>query len=107
MGLCGLALAWFRDAPLMGEAASAVVAVIAGLAALVFAVLAVATVLRARCHPEVWADDRRHPVQHTLVAALPLSLTLLAVTWLVVLVRVMGTLLAPEMVVSMQPVPAG
>ena len=78
MGLCGLALAWFRATPLMGEAATAVSAGVAVLAAVAFAVLALATVLRARRHPEAWAEDRRHPVRHTLVAALPISLILLA-----------------------------
>jgi tellurite resistance protein len=78
MGLCGLALAWFRATPLMGAAATAVAAVVGSLAAAAFAVLAAATLLRARRHPEAWAEDRRHPVRHTLVAALPISLILLA-----------------------------
>jgi tellurite resistance protein len=143
MGLCGLALAWFRATPLMGEAATAVAAVIAGLAALVFAVLAVlavATVLRARRHPQAWVEDRRHPVRPTQVAALPISLILLAslatltlrlatpggalavlgllllaVSSLVVLALVMGTmrglhegtLLAPETLASIQPLAVG
>jgi tellurite resistance protein len=78
MGLTGLSLAWYRATPLMGEAATAVAAVLGGLAALVFVVLAAATVLRGRRHPEAWAEDRRHPVRHTFVAALPISLILLA-----------------------------
>lgn len=78
MGLCGLALAWHRAVPLMGEAADLAAAVIGVVAALVFAALAVATVLRGLRHPEAWAEDRRHPVRHTFVATLPIGLILLA-----------------------------
>jgi tellurite resistance protein len=35
-------------------------------------------VLRARRHPEAWAEDRRHPVRHTFVATLPIAMILLA-----------------------------
>lgn len=78
MGLAGLALAWHRAEPRMGEAAGAVAWVLGGLAAAVFAVLAAATVLRGRRHPAAWAEDQRHPVRHTFVAALPVSVILLA-----------------------------
>ncbi|MBL0087387.1 MAG: SLAC1 anion channel family protein [Ideonella sp.] len=78
MGLSGLALAWHRAVPLMGEAAGVAAMGIGALAGLVFAVLAVATVLRAQRHPEAWADDRRHPVRHTFIAALPIAIILLA-----------------------------
>ena len=78
MGLTGLSLAWHRAAPLMGSGADAVAGVLGVLAATVFVLLALATVLRGRRHPEAWADDRRHPVRHTLVATLPISLILLA-----------------------------
>ncbi len=74
MGLTGLALAWHRAAPLMGEAATA----LAGLAALAFVLLAAAAVLRWQRHPEAWSEDLRHPVRHSFVAALPISLLLLA-----------------------------
>ncbi len=43
-----------------------------------FVVLAVATVVRVLRHPEAWAEDRRHPVRHTFVAALPIAVILLA-----------------------------
>jgi tellurite resistance protein len=47
MGLTGLALAWHRATPLMGEMAGAGASLVIGaLAFVVFAVLAVATVLR-------------------------------------------------------------
>jgi DNA-binding FrmR family transcriptional regulator len=78
MGLCGLALAWHRATPLMGEMAGAAALVIGALAALVFVVLAVATVARMQRYPEAWAEDLRHPVRHPFVAALPISLILLA-----------------------------
>ena len=78
LGLCGLALAWHRALPMMGEPALGASRLIGALAALVFAALAVATLLRARQHPEAWAEDRRHPVRHTFVATLPASLILLA-----------------------------
>jgi tellurite resistance protein len=78
MGLCGLALAWHRATPLMGEMAGAAALVIGALAALVFAVLAVATVVRMQRYPEAWAEDLRHPVRHPFVAAMPISLILLA-----------------------------
>ncbi len=78
MGLTGLSLAWHRAAPLMGGGAEAVASVLGALAAAVFAVLVLATVLRGQRHPEAWAEDRHHPVRHTLVAALPISLILLA-----------------------------
>jgi hypothetical protein len=46
MGLCGLALAWYRAVPLMGDMAGAAALAIGGLAALVLVALAAATVLR-------------------------------------------------------------
>ena len=76
MGLAGLALAWHRAAPLMGQAASAVAAALGVLAPLGLAGLAVATVLRGLNHAEAWAEHRRHPVRHTFVATLPIALLL-------------------------------
>ncbi|MBX3638790.1 MAG: C4-dicarboxylate ABC transporter, partial [Rubrivivax sp.] len=78
MGLAGLALAWHQAARQMGEAAEGIALVLAGVAALVFAALAAATMLRGLHHAEAWAEDRRHPVRHTFVATLPISLILLA-----------------------------
>jgi tellurite resistance protein len=40
--------------------------------------LLAATVVRSRRHPEAWAEDRRHPVRHTFIATLPISMILLA-----------------------------
>ena len=78
MGLCGLALAWHRAVPLMGDMAGTVSALIGAAAALVFAALALATVVRGRRHPDAWAEDRKHPVRHTFIATLPIGMILLA-----------------------------
>lgn len=78
MGLAGLALAWHRATPLMGELATGVALVVAALTGLVFVALAAATLWRWRAHPEAWAEDRRHPVRHTFVATLPISMIVLA-----------------------------
>jgi tellurite resistance protein len=78
MGLSGLALAWHRASPLMGEAATAAALGTGVLAAAVFAALVVGGVLRWRRHREAWAEDFRHPVRHTFVAAMPIALLLLS-----------------------------
>lgn len=78
MGLCGLALAWHRAQPLLGDSAAAAALAIGALATAAFLVLAVATALRGWRHPEAWAEDRRHPVRHTFIAALPIAVLLLA-----------------------------
>jgi tellurite resistance protein len=78
MGLCGLSLAWHRATPLMGDGAGAVSLVVGTAAALVFVLLALATLRRARRHPDAWAEDLRHPVRHSFVATLPIGMLLLA-----------------------------
>lgn len=78
MGLAGLALAWHRALPAMGETAGHVSLVIASAAALAFALLLGASLLRARRHREALREDFTHPVRHPFVAALPISLLLLA-----------------------------
>lgn len=78
MGLCGLALAWHRAAPLMGELAGAVAMVTGAAAAAVFLLLAAGALLRWQRHREAWFEDLRHPVRHPFVAAMPISLLLLA-----------------------------
>ncbi len=78
MGLTGLALAWHRAQPLMGEVAGRVAWGVGLLGAAVFGVLALATLLRGWRHADAWAEDCRHPVRHTFIAAMPISLILLA-----------------------------
>lgn len=78
MGLGGLSLAWHRAAPLMGEMADGISLVLGLVAAGVFALLLLATLVRLQRHPEAWAEDRKHPVRHTFIATLPLSMMLLA-----------------------------
>ena len=78
MGLCGLALAWRQAVTLMGEMASGFSIVVGLVALVVFVLLAVASVLRMVRHPQAWAEDRAHPVRHAFMAAMPVSLILLA-----------------------------
>ncbi|WP_338416492.1 SLAC1 anion channel family protein [uncultured Sphaerotilus sp.] len=78
MGLCGLSLAWLRAAPLMGEVTGSIAAVLGGLAALVFLALAAASAMRLLRHPDAWRDDHAHPVRHTFLATMPVSLILLS-----------------------------
>ncbi len=80
MGLAGLSLAWHRAAPAMGPAAGTASLGLALLAAAVFVVLALATLLRIQRHPEAWAEDLKHPVRHTFLAALPIALILIVTT---------------------------
>lgn len=78
MGLAGLSLAWHRAVPLMGDGAGAAAMVIGALAAAVFVLLLVLTAWRGFSHAEAWAEDRRHPVRHTFIAALPIAALLVA-----------------------------
>lgn len=78
MGLAGLSLAWHRATPILGEMAGAGAMVVGGLAALVFLGLAVLSQQRRQRYPEAFAEDLKHPVRHAFVAAVPVSLILLA-----------------------------
>ncbi|HJV59834.1 MAG TPA: SLAC1 anion channel family protein, partial [Albitalea sp.] len=78
MGLSGLALAWQRATPFMGDLAGAGALVLGGVAALVFVLLAGLSLLRWQRYPQALADDLKHPVRHAFVAAVPVSLILLA-----------------------------
>ncbi|NJD89807.1 MAG: C4-dicarboxylate ABC transporter [Betaproteobacteria bacterium] len=78
MGLTGLALAWHRAVPAMGEMAGGISLVISLAAAIVFLALAIASIARARRFPEAFREDFAHPVRHPFVAAIPISLILLA-----------------------------
>lgn len=78
MGLAGLTLAWLSAAPVLGEVATGIGLALALLAALLFVVLAGASLRRWQRHPQALADDLKHPVRHAFVAAVPVSLLLLA-----------------------------
>ena len=78
MSLAGLAIAWARAAPLLGEMATAGALVLAGAAALLFVALLVLSWIRWQHYPEALAGDLKHPVRHAFIAALPVSLILLA-----------------------------
>ncbi|MFT3778860.1 MAG: C4-dicarboxylate ABC transporter [Ottowia sp.] len=78
MSLCGLALAWNRAVPVLGDLAGAAALVLAGVAALAFAALALLSLLRWQHHGDAVAADWAHPVRHAFFAAIPVSLLLLA-----------------------------
>lgn len=78
MGLSGLTLAWHNAAGVLGDMADGIALVLALLSALVFGVLLVASIMRWQRYPAALAEDLRHPVRHAFVAALPVSLLLLA-----------------------------
>lgn len=78
MGLCGLSLAWHRAVPAMGEMAGGIALVVAVAAAVVLAALLAASIVRARRHPEAFREDFSHPVRHPFVAAIPISVILVA-----------------------------
>ncbi|MBS0306077.1 MAG: C4-dicarboxylate ABC transporter, partial [Proteobacteria bacterium] len=73
MGLSGLAMAWHRAAPLLGDTADAVSLALGVLAAAVFVALVLAGLVRLQRHREAWVEDLRHPVRHAFVAAIPIS----------------------------------
>lgn len=78
MGLSGLTLAWHNAAGVLGDMATGIALVAGLLSALVFGVLLVASWLRWQRYPAALAEDFKHPVRHAFVAALPVSLLLLA-----------------------------
>jgi tellurite resistance protein len=78
MGWTGLALAWLRAQPLMGDMAGAIALVAGTVAGATFLALGVATVLRMKRHPEAVLADHTHPVRYGFIATLPPSLILMA-----------------------------
>lgn len=78
MGLCGLALAWRSAQGLLGDMAGMFSLLIGLLALLVAGVLLVASVIRWQRYPLALAEDLKHPVRHAFIAAVPVSLLLLA-----------------------------
>ncbi len=78
MGWSGLAQAWIRSTPLLGEQALGIGLVAAAFALLVFVLLCAASLVRWWAHPLAVLADMRHPVRHAFMAALPISMLLLA-----------------------------
>ena len=77
MGWSGLALAWHRAAPVMGEMAGGVSLVAGAFALLVFVALLIALLLRWQRHAPAVREDMNHPVRHAFFAAIPISALLL------------------------------
>ena len=78
MGWSGLAQAWLRSTPVLGDEALGIGLVAAGFALIVFVLLCAASLVRWWAHPLAVLADVRHPVRHAFMAALPISMLLLA-----------------------------
>ena len=78
MGLAGLSLAWHRAVPMMGDMAGMLSGVLGAAALALLVALLLAAALRWQRHPQAWHEDLQHPVRHAFVAALPVSLILVA-----------------------------
>lgn len=78
MGLSGLALAWHNATPLLGGLAATVAQGLGWLTAGVALVLAALSLIRWQRYPQAAREDLTHPVRHVFVAAMPISLILLA-----------------------------
>ena len=77
MGWSGLALAWHRATPALGDMAAGISLVAGAIAMLVFALLAAALLLRWQRHHAAVREDLQHPVRHAFFAAIPISALLL------------------------------
>jgi tellurite resistance protein len=78
LGWCGLALAWHRAQAGFGPVAELVALGCTVFAALIFVAVSGASVVRANRHRAALDADLAHPVRHAFVAALPVSIILLA-----------------------------
>ena len=78
MGWSGLAQAWLRSTPLLGDEALGIGLVAGAFALMVFVLLCAASLVRWWAHPLAVLADLRHPVRHAFMAALPISMLLLA-----------------------------
>jgi tellurite resistance protein len=78
MGWCGLATAWLRATELLGDTALGLGLVASLIAGLIFGLLGLACMVRLQAHPQAVQADLKHPVRHAFMAALPISLMLLA-----------------------------
>lgn len=77
MGWCGLALAWHRAEPMLGEPAAWFAAAAGTFALSLFVALGLLSMLRASRHPAAFAADLAHPIRRGFLAAVPISLLLL------------------------------
>jgi len=78
LGWCGLSQAWLRATHAFGDMALGL-GLVGGIVALsLFSLLCIASVVRLTVHPEAVAADLRHPVRHAFMAAVPVSILLLA-----------------------------
>ncbi len=71
LGLCGLGMAWNRIT------IPSIPVLIGTLACAIFVALAGASLLRIHRHRDAWHADLRHPVRHTFVATMPISVLVL------------------------------
>lgn len=71
LGLCGLGMAWNRTT------IPSIPVLIGALACAVFVALAGASLLRIHRHRDAWQADLRHPIRHTFVATMPISVLVL------------------------------
>jgi tellurite resistance protein len=78
LGWCGLSLAWLRATDILGEQALGLGLVAALMGVLIFVTLCIACVWRLHAHPEAVLADMRHPIRHAYMAALPISMILMA-----------------------------
>lgn len=78
MSVAGLALAWLRAVPVLGELAGAGALVLALLAALAFGALVLFSCIRWQVQGQSVADELAHPARHAWLGTVPLSLLLLA-----------------------------
>jgi len=77
MGWSGLALAWHRATPALGDMAAGISLVAGAFALLVFVLLAAGLLLRWQRHHAAVHEDLQHPVRHAFFAAIPISALLL------------------------------
>ena len=78
MGWSGLAQAWLRSTPLLGDEGLGMGLVAGAFALVLFVLLCAASLVRWWAHPLAVLADLRHPVRHAFMAALPISMLLLA-----------------------------
>ena len=82
MGWTGLGLAWSRAIDGLGEAAEWIALISASIASVLLLTITVASLWRWSAYPQAVTADLRHPVKHTFVSALPISIILLAALWI-------------------------